>query len=126
MEQHPEPESEACLDFGETFEALRELAGSWVGVEASPLRGSGPFLTLIGRLEGSWLLGAPPHRAIAFAVGDDSVRVAADSFAGAVRERYSDRCLGGRWSVVAIELTIGVVIEIEIVAPAGVRRSSQT
>lgn len=120
MEPTFEPSDRRVLDFEATGRELGALRGSRVGVELSHLAGSGPILTLIGRLDSVWPLGLSPQRSLAIAVGEGSMRVAESRFARAIHESYEDERASLRWSLVAIELRIGVLIEIEEV-PAGSR-----
>lgn len=113
MRDLPEPSERYLLDFEATSRALAALVGRWVGVELSPLGGAGTFLTLVGRLERSWSLGYAPRRSQALSVGEASLRIAESALARAILERYRDSRSGLEWRLVAIELRIGVLVEVE-------------
>jgi hypothetical protein len=117
MESAPRPKSSSHLSFAETHRALEALNGYWVGVDVSPLAGGSPFVTLIGTLVPICMVGAPGRRSIAFDVGGVSLRIAERRLARALAEHYEDELTGLSWSLVAIELRCGVVMEVEEIAP---------
>ena len=118
MRDLPELSERFLLVFEATSRALAALAGRWVGIELSPLGGSGIFLTLAGRLGRSWSFGYAPRRSLALSAGEASLRIAESTLARAILERYRDSHAGLEWQLVAIELRTGVLLEVEEI-PSG-------
>jgi len=113
MQDSLEPAERRILDFEAASRELAALTGRWVGVELSHLTGSGALLTLGGPLDRSWTFGSPPNRSQALVVGEASMRIAESAFARGILERYRDGRSGLEWRLVAIELRVGVLVEIE-------------
>jgi hypothetical protein len=122
MRELPEPTEHRVLDFESASRELAALTDRWVGIELSQLAGSGAFLTLVGRLDRSWTLGSSPKRAHALVIDKASVRIPESALARVVLERYRDARKGLEWRLVAIELRIGILVEVEEI-PAGRNRS---
>ncbi|MEZ5155322.1 MAG: hypothetical protein R2718_04335 [Solirubrobacterales bacterium] len=113
MVDPPEPAERLILDFEGASCAVAALSSHWVGVELSHLGGSQTFLTLAGRLARSWSFGSAPRRSQALTIGEASLRIAESALDRAILECYRDSRLGLEWRLVAIELRIGVLVEVE-------------
>ncbi len=104
--------AERC-NFELTRLALRELAGGYVGMEVSQLSGSATWLTTAGKLGEIHDLNTETWQAFAFSVADVTVRITERTFESGWREEYVSADGQLRWRLVAIELSFGVMIEVE-------------
>lgn len=99
-------------DFAEALAALHELIGTTVRVSVGPARGPGTFMTAVGRVLRGYELAPSERSSVAFEIGDATLLFSHATLVRAWREEHL-RGPGVRCRIVALELRIGVEVEVE-------------
>jgi hypothetical protein len=99
--------------FAEALAALHELIGEAVAVNVGPAGAPGTFLTMTGTLARGYELGRSENSYVAFDVGEATLRFSPATLVGAWREECVRASDGSSRRVVALELRLGIEVEIE-------------